>query len=223
MIVLLIGYAVAHTFGSNLTVAAEGSCGPTTECDVNRICTFGSLETYDLVRARLFDYTGYPLSCINACSCTQNPSNRVQAMIDAAAINNSLYSNNEICSDPALHAAMVFITENLPCETIFAEARAPLFGLCGTQNGAPCMGKCTEQYQIDVPGRPCDQRESADSAMSYYTTAALFLGALFFLWSPDSLPDEGIALEEKKIPSIVRKTTELFRRNKANTAFDLFP
>jgi hypothetical protein len=188
-----------------VSAAAAEVCTPTEVCNSNRICTFGTTDTYDVVRRHLFRISGYPLSCINDCTCpTRNPVNEVQTMLEAAHKNNSLYSNNAICSNPTTHSAMIYKTESYPCERLFAEAQVDLFRLCGTQAGIPCMNRCTEQYQIDTPPRPCDLREDTSTTTNFVTMGAVVGGGMLLISSPDVLSDEEAPYEsaeaEKKQP-----------------------
>lgn len=170
-----------------LAAMTEASCDADTACNANRICTFGDLKTYDLVRRTLFEATGYPLSCINLCSCpNQNSMNPVQRMLMNAHDDNSLYSNNTICSNAILHAAMIYHTENRECETIFTQAQTSMFELCGTQNGLPCMGHCTKQYEIDTPRRPCDVRKEFSPMTRVITMAGILIASVLVLRAPET-------------------------------------
>lgn len=164
-------------------------CTATATCNANRICTFGSLETYNYVMRHLYTISGYPVSCMNQCTCTQNPTNEVQLMLDAAASNNALYSNNSLCNNPIVYSAMVFYTEGFACETLVRQMQIPLYQLCGTQNGIPCMGRCNTYLQIDKPRRPCDARISVTSAERSISIGIIIISAVLFTWAPDTLDD----------------------------------
>lgn len=180
-----------------LATMTEASCDADAACNANRICTFGSLETYDLVRRTLFEATGFPLSCINLCDCpNQNPTSPVQRMLTNAHNDPSLYSNNSICSNALLHAAMIYHTQNRDCETIFSMAQIPMFELCGTQNGVPCMGHCTKQYEIDTPRRPCDVRYESSPITRVVTVAGILIASVLLLGSPET----GVELEFTPAP-----------------------
>ena len=139
---------------------------------------------------RVFALSGYPLSCENACTCAHvNPINAVQTMLNLAQLDNSLYSNNSICSNMYVYAAMTYLTAQLPCESVMRLVQTNLIRLCGTQNGVSCMGRCTEQYQIDMPRRPCDLRQDADTRSRFVFTVGIVLGCIVFLWAPSSEDD----------------------------------
>lgn len=172
-----------------MCLCVNSQCGATVACDNNRVCWFGTLSHYNYIVEKLFEATGYPLSCINSCSCSNNPVNSVQLMINQAAQNNSLYANNVICNDPVMYWAMVYSTAGFPCETIVEEAQQLLIVLCGTQNGIPCNGRCTEQYQIDTPPRPCDSRSSMNQDEAYWEMAYTVALIILVAWSVDYLKD----------------------------------
>lgn len=194
---------------ATLVILAKGACDADTSCNANRVCTFGSLETYDYVRRTLFDATGYPASCINLCNCPiKNPINPVQRMLSNAQQHPSLYANNSICSNSVLHAAMIYHTQNRDCEALFTEAQTPMFELCGTQNGIPCMGQCTEQFQIDTPRRPCDVYNESSPMTRYVTMAGIFITSVLILWIPESEYDVESPKSEQ-ITEQVKPTTNV--------------
>lgn len=176
----------------------QSQCGATVACNNNRVCWFGSLARYNYMVEKLFEAAGYPISCINSCSCSNNPVNAIQLMLNQAASNNSLYANNPICNDPILYWAMVYSTAGFPCETLVAQAQPLLFALCGTQNGIPCMGRCTEQYQIDTPPRPCDSRSSMNQDEAYWQMFYTVTIIILILWSPDYLNEPNLPTHTEK-------------------------
>lgn len=179
----------------------NAQCGATVACNNNRVCWFGTLTRYNYIVEKLFEATGYPLSCINSCSCSNNPVNAVQLMLNRAAQNNSLYANNELCNDPILYWAMVYSTAGFAGETIIAQAQIPLIMLCGTQNGIPCMGHCTEQYQIDTPPRPCDSRTSVEQNEAYWEMAYTVALIILIAWSTDYLKDADTLPTRQRVKS----------------------
>jgi hypothetical protein len=178
-------------WGGVLTAGAE-DCAPTPACQKHRECTFGTVDTYEVVRNALFSATGRSLACADACECIPTASNRVQSLRDEAAADPALYANNTVCNNPKLHAAMVYITGGYACETVFAEAQVPLFQLCGIMNGGngePCQNKCNFQYEIDVPVPPCQQRAGPQATANYVVTGLMTALAILWMWVPMDVPD----------------------------------
>lgn len=183
----------------SMCLCVHSQCGATVACNNNRVCWFGSLTRYNYNIEKLFEATGYPLSCINSCSCSNNPVNAVQLMLNRAAQNNTLYANNEICNNPVMYWAMVYSTAGFACETIVEQAQQLLILLCGTQNGIPCNGRCTEQYQIDTPPRPCDSRSLLNQEEAYWELAYTVALIILIAWSVDYLKDsENLPTHTKK-------------------------
>jgi len=184
---LIVVASIAHTntasFGQEPT---SEECPPSKACIDSRVCTFGDVATYNVVRRQLFEATGYPLACIDACQCNPNPSNRIASLLSKAAGDPTVYNNNSACSNQVLMSAMDYITANLPCEAVFAEAQVPLFKLCGTQNGVPCRGKCTQQYQIDTPLGACYQRTGATNFINFVTAAMVVALGVLWVYIPGS-------------------------------------
>jgi hypothetical protein len=142
--------------------SAVGSlCPTTTATNANRMCTFGTLQNFAVVRNTLFKAAGYPISrCEDQCSCIQNKHNQIARMLTLAESDPSLYSNNSLCENQILTAGRNFITAGFPADGVCAQAQIALFKLCGTQNGVSCMGKCNSRIQVDTPKRPCDSKHT---------------------------------------------------------------
>lgn len=177
---------LAHTHTASFgTTTPPELCLPTEACISHRECTFGSIKVYEQVRAALYSVTGFSTACENQCTCIQNTENRVAALLEEASnpANQYLYGNNSVCNDPKIHAAMTYITANFECESVFREAQKGLFGLCGMQNGIPCMGTahCKFQYEIDVPVPPCRQRSDPQATANYVVTILFVI--LCLLWT----------------------------------------
>lgn len=192
MIVVIIGVVVSHgytaTFEGGTGGAGTGQCLPSGACESNRECTFGTLSTYAVVRDAVFEATGYPLTCIDACSCTPSPTSRVSTLLSRASSDPTIYNNNSVCSNGVLMAGMRYITANYACDRVFSEAQVPLFQLCGTTpSGSPCAGRCTSQYEISVPLPACKQRAGPQFDANF--VVGLMVCTLGVLWArtPGSL------------------------------------
>jgi hypothetical protein len=186
LLLLVPPIRAGHSYISNIASANPAAeCGATPACISHRECTFGTTKTYDVVRQTLFEATGYSLACINQCNCTRNPVNPVQTMTDRAVADPTLWSNNVICNNAAIHAAMIYITANFECESVFAEAQVPLFGLCGYINDSPCRGHCSTQFDINTALPACETRKGVDN-VEWGTIIVLSILGLIIWTSADT-------------------------------------
>lgn len=186
VLVSVFAVATAHSYGSSAigyASAAPGNCAPDGACLANRKCTFGSEANYKVARDVLFEITGRSLSCVDKCSCSANPRNQVNTLLDSAVLDPTIYGNNSICTNEVVKAAMYFHTAGYKCETVFAEAQIGLFRLCGFQDGRNCLGKCDVQYKIDTPLPPCEERQGVDDTSLFIIGGYIFLSAMLWTWT----------------------------------------
>lgn len=184
----LVTVVSAHSYSSS-PIGWSGSatplseCAPDAGCIGNRVCGFGTEENYKIARAALFQATGRSTTCYDQCTCSPNPSNQVDTILVQAQKDQYIYGNNTVCNSHVLQAAMYYHTAGFTCETVFLQAQSDLIRLCGVQNGRSCLGKCTEQYQIDTPPPMCEEHVGIDEHSLYAILGYIVLAGVLWSWT----------------------------------------
>lgn len=208
---LLVAITTTHAYDTSKigrSFADLTACTPDDGCERNRRCAFGSDTNYEIARKELFKATGRSENCFDRCICAYNPHNIVNQTLEKAKKNSSIYSNNEICNNPVILAAMYYHTSGFTCENVFREAQRQVIQLCGKQNGASCQGQCTEQYQIDTPTPMCEQQTGISDQTTYAIFAYVLFGCILWSWTA------GVEISENKLSSRFRTTRTRFKSRK---------
>lgn len=148
--ICLIGcLLVCKTYGQEL-------CSPDTTCNDNRVCEFGSLESYDVVRDYVFAVSGCSTSCINECTCVCNTSGIVFDELNQLPYP-PYCSRSEICNNALVQRAMNYDTGGYACEAVFAIAMRSIYQLCAQIDNTCADGACSNPLCSSSKAPVCEQ------------------------------------------------------------------
>jgi hypothetical protein len=176
VVVTIVGLLYIPTVHTQAT-----TCPADPTCNEHRVCEFGSLAAYDVVRQVIFNMSGCSEACIDQCTCTCGPGGIVHD--ELAAVPPAYCTRSpEVCANPLVQRAMNYDAVGYTCESVFIIAMEPIYQLCATIKHECANGACNASYCANSVAPICEQAvgipRSIQFAMAAYTMVAFVVWQL---------------------------------------------